>query len=58
MCGGEEGQFPPDPGGQQTDHRGIATRAKRQPVLTNAVGDLRISIAQGCVLHLWFLLQA
>lgn len=50
MCWGEEGEFPPDPGGQQTEPRGIAARGKCQPVLVNAVGDLRISIAQGCVL--------
>ena len=57
-CWGEEGECPPGRGGQQTEPGGIATRAKHQPVLTDAAGDLRVSVAPGPSLELWFLLQA
>lgn len=39
MCWGEEGGFPPNPGGQPREPRGVASRAKHQPVLPKAVGS-------------------
>lgn len=53
MCWEEEGEFPPDPGRQETEPRGMGwLQAVCQPALPNAAGDFRTSITQGCALNL------